>query len=162
MVFIWPDQANLARERITNRQTDEDKSRRELFNLFEHSAGENSRSDRTEFEEALAVIGKHEGIDFQFHSEQEFDDLNKLLCHVLDASGGCARQIRLDSVDKWWTNVSGAMLAFRKDSGQPVALVPNRLGYFCEISGGRKTRITAKRAKLLEKFSVAFLSASTT
>ena len=61
------------------------------------------------------------------------------------------RQVRLVRDDKWWIGDSGAMLAFRKDGGEPVALLPGVLGRYREVdpAGGRSSRVSAERAASL-------------
>ena len=142
------DQANLERARANNRRTDEEGARRRLFNLYGLlEPGADGASDSALFE-ALRVIGQHEGIDFKWPTRTDTSDSNAVVRDVLDASRVRGRQVRLDREDRWWVGDSGAMLAFRDDDNQPVALLPGGLGHYMEVdSAGRKTRVTAERAE---------------
>ena len=144
------DQANLERARATNRRNDEDGARHRLFNLYGLlDSGADSGSKSALFE-ALRIIGRHERIDFKWPSKTDTSDTVTTLSDVLGASGVRSRRVRLAQEDKWWIGDSGAMLTFRSDDNQPVALLPGILGRYQEVdSFGRKTRITAERAKSL-------------
>ncbi len=156
--FYLADQVNLARERVISRKTAEDETRHRLFDLYDLAADVKTHSERAVLEEALASIGNHEGIDFNFPKSGDSGELSQLLVNVLDASGVRARQVRLNSADQWWTGASGAMLAFRRESGAPVALVPDQFGRYCEVtSAGRaKTKVTAHRAAALRSDAWVF------
>ena len=144
------DQANLERARATTRRTDEEGARRRLFNLYgllEPGAGGASDSALLE---ALRIIGRHEGIDFKRPAKTDTSDSDVLLDDVLDASGVRGRRVRLAQEDRWWIGDSGAMLAFREEDNQPVALLPGALGRYREVDpAGRKTKVTAERAESL-------------
>ena len=47
---------------------------------------------------------------------------------ILNASGVRCRRIALRERQKWWLSDSGAMLAFRREDGSPVALIPGACG----------------------------------
>lgn len=144
------DQANLERARATNRVGDEEGARHRLFNLYGllDSRADNG-SDSALFE-ALRIIGRHERIDFKWPSKTDTSDAATTLSDVLDASGVRGRRVRLAQEDRWWIGNNGAMLTFRSDDNQPVALLPGVLGRYQEVDPfGRKTRITAERAKSL-------------
>ncbi|MCW8129490.1 MAG: NHLP bacteriocin export ABC transporter permease/ATPase subunit, partial [Planctomycetota bacterium] len=72
-----------------------------------------------------------------------------------DAVAGIARasRIRVRRVllrDAWWKRPAGPILAFRRDSGQPVALLPNARGYeLYEPAAGERTAVGAKTAATL-------------
>ncbi|MDE0404533.1 MAG: ATP-binding cassette domain-containing protein [Nitrospira sp.] len=144
------DQANLERARATNRRGDEEGARRRLFNLYGLSdSGADNESDSALFE-TLRIIGRHERIDFKWPSKIDTSDAATTLSNVLDASGVRGRRVRLAHEDRWWIGDHGAMLTFRSDDNQPVALLPGILGRYQEVDpSGRKTRITAERAKSL-------------
>ena len=146
------DQANLERARVTNRRTDEEGARRRLFNLYglSEEKGTPAAGDSA-LHEALRTIGRHEGIDFRRPARSDTSDPAAVLNDVLDASGVRARRVRLDPQERWWIGDSGAMLAFRADDGQPVALLPGRLGNYREVDPvtRRNTRVTAERAESL-------------
>ena len=145
------DQANLERARTTNRRSDEDSARRRLFDLYGLAENADAGAGGMALLEAMEVIGRHEGIDFRWPERMEASDAAAVLGNVLDASGVRARQVRLARDDKWWIDSSGAMLAFRVDDGQPVALLPSASGRYRVVDPDtrRSTRVTAKRAETL-------------
>ncbi len=145
------DQANLERARATNRRTDEEGARRRLFNLYGLLEPGTAGASDSALLEVLRTIGQHEGIDFKWPAKTDTSAANAVLRDVLDASGVRGRRVRLDRQDRWWIGDSGAMLAFRADDNQPVALLPGwLLGHYREVDpAGRRTRVTAKRAESL-------------
>lgn len=146
------DQANLERDRITNRRGDEERARRRLFNLYDFPDTADADVDDVALLEAMKAIGKHEGIDFKWPAKPGVGEPAPTLKDILDASGVRGRQVRLVWDERWWIGDSGAMLAFREDSGQPVALLPGTFGHYREIdsTGRHSTRVTAERAKSLQ------------
>ena len=70
---------------------------------------------------------------------------------TLQASGVRCRQVRLADDDRWWRGDSGALLAFRREDGQPVALLPGGWGRYrlVDPGSGRSTRVTRDRAAAL-------------
>ena len=149
--FAVVDQANLERERATNRRSDEDRARHRLFNLYGLATDAEAGAGDPALRDALRIIGRHEGIDFKWPSLANVSDPTALLGNVLDASGVRGRRVRLDSAQRWWIGSAGAMLGFRADDGRPVALLPGLLGRYREIDprDGRSTAVTAKRAQSL-------------
>ena len=144
------DQANLDRARATSRRTDEEGARRRLFNLYGLLEPEEAGGSDSALLDVLRMIGRHEGIDFKGPAKTDTAGTAIALSDVLDASAVRGRQVRLDQADKWWISDSGAMLAFRKDDGRPVALLPGVLGHYMEVDAfGCKTRITPERAQSL-------------
>ena len=145
------DQANLERERVTNRRGDEETARRRLFNLYGLLKKDGVGARSAALQDVLKLIGRHEGIDFKWPEKADGSDRNSFLRELLDASGVRGRQVRLVRDDKWWIGDSGAMLAFRKDGGEPVALLPGVLGRYREVdpAGGRSSRVSAERAASL-------------
>jgi len=145
------DQVNLERERITNRQSDEVNARHQLFDLYDLSRNPDHDSGNAALQKALEVIGLHEGIDFTFPEPATTADFAGRLAPILDASGVRARRVRLSQVKKWWRHCGGAMLAFRETDGQPVALLPGRLGGYREVDPAKPgtVRMTGERARAL-------------
>ena len=140
------DEVNLERERLTNRQTDEQNARHRLFDLYNLASDATTETDDKALTEVLEAIGQHEGIDFKFPERASPTNIDKRLVHILDASGVRMRRVRLDKEGKWWKgNCSGAMLAFKEEDGRPVALVPGMLGRYREVDGNknRSARVTA-------------------
>lgn len=145
------DQVNLAHQRAINQQTDEDVARHRLFDLYDETKVSGSETEGTVLRQALASIAEYEGIEFKFSAKQDFSDVSASLMHILDASNVRARRVKLDPNERWWLNSCGALLAFRKSDGEPVALVPGKFGRYWEADtdGNRKTRVNAGRAKAL-------------
>ena len=146
------DQANLERDRMTSRRNDEVRARYQLFDLYDLSEERGADADGVALLEALKVIGEHEGIDFKWSAKPGVTDSVPEFGDILDASGVRSRQVRLAWDKRWWIGDNGAMLAFRADNGQPVALLPGMLGHYREVDpvGKRNTRVTAERAKALQ------------
>ena len=149
------DQANLERARASNRRADEETARQRLFNLYGLLKQEGGRAA---MRDALQLVGRHESIEFKWPKKADGSDPDSFLRELLDASGARGRRVRLDREQKWWIGDSGAMLAFREEDGQPVALLPGMFGRYQEIdpANGRSKRITADRAASLSSQAWVF------
>ena len=101
--------------------------------------------------DALQIIGRHEGISFTNPVRSGPSDSPTGLVDVLDASGVRARRVRFRGEANWWRGDSNALLAFRAEDGQPVALLPGMFGRYRVIDpvSKRSVRITAERARAL-------------
>ena len=145
------DDANLERERTGSRRTAERAARARLFNIYDLPVDRESQVEDTALADALQVIGRHQGIDFRIPPRAAPSDSPVGLIDILDASGVRARRLRLDAGGNWWRGDSGAMLAFRNEDGQPVALLPAIFGGYREIDpvSKRSMRVTAARAGAL-------------
>ena len=145
------DDANLERARTTSRRAAEEAARQRLFNLYDLPVDRDAGVEDTSLADALEVIGRHEGIDFRVPARSGPSDTPVGLVDILDASGVRARRVRFRAEDNWWRSDSNAMLAFRAEDGQPVALLPGLFGRYREIDPvtKRSVRITADRAGTL-------------
>ena len=145
------DEVNLERARTTSRRTAEKTARQRLFNIYDLPIGQDTRVEDTALTDALQIIGRHEGIDFKIPTRSEPSDTPVSLVEVLDASAVRARRVRLKAEDHWWRGDSNAMLGFRAEDGQPVALLPGKFGRYREIDPVSKcsVRIAAGRANRL-------------
>ena len=145
------DEVNLERARTTSRRTAEKTARQRLFNIYDLPTGQDTRVEDTALTDALQIIGRHEGIDFKIPARSEPSDTPVSLVEVLDASAVRARRVRLKAEDHWWRGDSNAMLGFRAEDGQPVALLPGKFGRYREIDPVSKcsVRIAAGRANTL-------------
>ena len=145
------DEVNLERARTTSRRTAEKTARQRLFNIYDLPIGQDTRVEDTALTDALQIIGRHEGIDFKIPTRSEPSDTPVSLVEVLDASAVRARRVRLKAEDHWWRGDSNAMLGFRAEDGQPVALLPGKFGRYREIDPVSKcsVRIAAGRANTL-------------
>ena len=142
------DDANLERARTISRRTAERAARQRLFNIYDLPIDRDASVEDTALADALQVIGRHEGIAFKIPVRSGPSDSPLGLADVLDASGVRARRVRFKAEGKWWRGDSNAMLAFRAEDGQPVALVPGMFGSYREIDpvSKRSVRVTADRA----------------
>ena len=145
------DDANLERERTTSRRTAEIEARARLFNIYNQPVGGDAQAEDRALVDALRIIGRHQGIEFKFPERSGPTDSQVGLVNVLDASGVRARRVQLESGDDWWRGDSTALLAFRAEGGQPVALLPGMFGRYREIdpTTKRSVRVTADRAEAL-------------
>ncbi len=89
---------------------------------------------------ALQAVGNHEGITFQMQADARGQDPS--LKDILETSRVRVRKVRLERRDQWWFGDSGAMLAFRRDDGQPMALLPGSTGGYriLDPATGKSTR----------------------
>ena len=144
------DEANLQVSRARRRRQEAASARRELFGVL---AGGLPAADTAEaLHAALRSIGAHEGIDFRFPDDRSASPAGaSSLQDILHASGVRCRQVRLADDDRWWRGDSGALLAFRRADGHPVALLPGRWGRYrlVDTGSGRSTRVTRRRAAAL-------------
>ena len=144
------DEANLQVSRVRHRRQEAVSARRELFAVLAGGlpAAETGEALRT----ALKSIGTHEGIDLRFTGDRGASDtVVSSLQDILHASGVRCRQVRLADDDRWWRGDSGALLAFRRADGHPVALLPGRWGRYrlVDTGSGRSARVTRGRAAAL-------------
>ena len=145
------DDANLERARSASRRTAEEAARRRLFNIYDLPIDRDASVEDTSLADALAIIGRHEGIDFRIPARSGPSDSPVSLVDILDASGVRARRVRFRAEGDWWHGDSNAMLGFRAEDGQAVALLPGAFGRYREVDPvtNRSVRITANRASAL-------------
>ena len=145
------DDANLERARTTSRRTVERAARHRLFNIHDLPIDRDASVEDTSLADALRVIGRREGIDFKIPARSDPSGAPISLGDVLDASGVRARRVRFRAEAAWWRGDSNALLAFRAEDGQPVALLPGWLGRYREFDpvSKRTVRMTADRAAAL-------------
>ena len=145
------DDANLERARTTSRRTAERAARQRLFNIYDLPIDRDASVEDTSLADALQIIGRHEGIDFRIPVRSDPSSSPIGLVDVLDASGVRARRVRFKDESNWWRGDSNALLAFRAEDGQPVALLPGMFGRYREVDpvSKRSVRITAHRAGAL-------------
>lgn len=124
--LLLVDDANLQLGQTSRRRREKAGARRSLAALVDTDAC--TESDGTPLMRALKLIGRHEGIDIRMPTP--VDNGEPSLRDYCDASGIRERQVRLTAEDKWWLGDSGAMLARRRDDGQPVVLLPGRAGRY--------------------------------
>ncbi len=109
-------------------------------------------------EQATDAVG--EILKYYKVRKQEVPDsvqtLDELLEHLLRPSGIMRREVTLKK--GWRKDASGAMLTTFKESGQPVALIPEGLkGYrYLNPGTGRTSRVTGQTEALFSKEAIAF------
>lgn len=83
-------------------------------------------------------------------------DPEEQIDYCLRPHGLMKRRIELE--DGWFSDSYGPVLAYTKDSGEPVALLPNKItGYhFTDRQTGKKTRINKSTAKLFGREAFCF------
>ncbi|MDE0260106.1 MAG: ATP-binding cassette domain-containing protein [Gammaproteobacteria bacterium] len=145
------DDANLERARTTSRRTVERAARQRLFNIYDLPIDADAGVEDTSLADALQAIGRREGIDFKIPARSDPSGDPVSLVDILDTSGVRARRVRFGAEGAWWRGDSNAMLAFRAEDGQPVALLPGWLGRYRQFDpvSKRSVRMTADRAATL-------------
>lgn len=144
--FALVDDANLERERIENRQTAEQAARSRLFNIYGRTELEEFPVPNQELFDALKYVGQHEDIEFVKPNHTEPTQVPLNLSDILDSSGVRARRVQLDTKKQWWRTDSHALLAFRSDNQQPVALIPGKLGRYRAFDPvtGKSSQVTQR------------------
>ena len=152
------DQANLDLARATTRRMDEESARHRLFNLYDLPLNEANGAVDSPLQEALRIIGLHQGIEFKWPAQTPSGNTDVVLAEVLATSGVRARRVRIDSGDRWWASDSGPMLAFRAVDGRPVALLPGGFGNYRQVDpvGRRNTRVSSNVAESLRSDAWVF------
>ena len=76
--------------------------------------------------------------------------------HLTQPYGIMRRNVKLSS--GWYKDAFGAMLGIRQDTGEAVALIPNKVrGYhYFDSSLGKDIKINAKNEKLFNETAIAF------
>ncbi len=145
--LLLADEANAQTALATHRRLAEERART-LLNSLTAAQGEDTAAHDTALMAVLQRIGRHSGIKFR-QPRLAATAPPATLKQVIEASGLRARQVRLKSEDQWWRSDSGAMLAYQKDSGEPVALLPALSGYRAISAEGRSLRVTQRSAEKL-------------
>ena len=148
------DVANLERAQTASRRAAEQAARQRLFNLYDLPLDRDAGAGDAALPEALKIIGRREGIHFKVPARSgPSADSPVSLVDILDASGVRARRVTLKVEDNWWRGDSNAMLAFRGEDGQPVALLPGMFGRYREVDpvSKRRVRLGADRAGALRE-----------
>ncbi len=142
------DVANLQVDSAKLRQGASDEARRELRRIARSGRGTSGPSPTgSPLVEVLRSIGRREKIRFVVPRGAA-----PTLEGVLIASGVRARGVDLSSESNWWTGDSFSMLAFRRDDGRPVALLPSAIGPYriVDPSSGGPQRLDGAGVARLE------------
>ena len=148
------DAVNLRAAQTRYRRESEATARHGLFDLLD-TRGARPESGGAMLQAALALVGRHEGIRFRAPSaprgRRAAAEADPSLDRILTASGVRGRDVALNPGDRWWLGDSGAMLAFRREDGAPVALLPGKFGRYrmADPATGRTRTVNADRAASL-------------
>ncbi len=160
--LLMVDALNVRAAQARHRQESEEAARQSLQAVVNTSRAQ-SGSRGTELLAALALIGHHEGIRFREPPKppgtpSDNIETSQDLDRVLTASGVRRRDVALGAADRWWRGDSGAMLAFQRSNGEPVALIPGRFGRYRMVdpASGHATRVNATRAAKLQPIGMYF------
>ena len=148
--LLLVDTANLQRTRTLHLHRSEERARHGLFSVLDARRAPAGEEAEAALPAALERIGRHEGIRFRVPPRRRrTGDGASELAAIQRASGVRARRIRLAADDRWWLGDSGALLAFRRGSGNPVALIPGASGRYrlFDPETGRPERVDARLAR---------------
>jgi len=106
------------------------------------------------------LIGEHAGFKFEVpkHFESDIPNTNNLLYAIAQSSKVRIRKIILRDV--WWKDENGHLLAFIKESNEPVALIQqNSTTYIIKnLSKGTETVVNNEIAESLDPIGYMFFS----
>ena len=160
-VLATVDTANQQTERAALRRREAERAHAELARVADPAAaGRAGTHPDSALTAALDAVGAHEGIEFRRPGRSRGEpERPHSLQDVLVASAVRARRVRLSPEDRWWRSDSGALLGFRAGDGQPVALLPGRLGRYRMVApDGASTRLNAERAAALAPGAWSFVA----
>ena len=166
------DLTNLQRAQAQHRRRSEESARHHLFGVLESRPSAAVGDGGSALRSALLLVGRHEGIRFHFPPRRKAgEEGDPELAEIQRVSGVRARKVKLAPEDRWWLGDSGAILAFRRRSGDggsgdgeamdPVALVPGVSGRYRMIDPetGRPERVDARLARELHPEAYFFYRA---
>ena len=82
-------------------------------------------------------------------------DAEEALEYCLRPHGIMRRNVRLE--DGWYRDAFGPMIAFRREDGAPVALIPQIRGYwYRDAESGKKCSLNKKTAALFDRDAICF------
>ncbi len=118
---LLADAVNLQRESSAWRRRHEHRAR---SGLYATTREQEHPETLTPLAAALHAVASHERVPLHVPEADPRRDEPPALQEVLDFSGLRRRRVRLAAGDRWWLGDSGAMLAFGRGDGRPVALLP--------------------------------------
>ena len=153
--LLLADVSNLQTASAQYRQRSEEQARLDLFSVL-GGAPPSRAEDGSVLLNALERIGSHENIHFRAPRTSSAGETT--LEDILNASGVRCRRIALRERQKWWLSDSGAMLAFRREDGSPVALIPGAAGRYRMVDpqSSRSVLVNARRAATLDSMAYLF------
>ncbi|MCY4474526.1 MAG: ATP-binding cassette domain-containing protein [Chloroflexi bacterium] len=133
-LLLLADEANAQVSRTSHRRVDADNARRDLFGVLADER-DARLSGMSALLSAMRLVGDYDGIEFRApQSDRSAAEAEYSMRDIANVSGVRFRQIRLAKEDQWWLGDSGPVLAFRKQDGAPIALLPSPFG---PVTGGR-------------------------
>ena len=149
--LMLADEANLQAAHVFQRRRDERLARQSLADVSGTGGALPATGDHALIA-ALRAVGRHEGISIRAPAPEKGREPS--LDEIVRASGVRARNVRLSAEDRWWLGDSGAMLAFGREDGRPLALLPGAGGRYriLDVGNGRWERAGAESAeKILDE-----------
>ena len=159
--LLLADAANLRAAQTRYRRESEAAARRRLLDVLD-ARGSQPEASGTALQEALALVGRHEGIRFRTppapQGSRDAPETGQSLDRILTASGVRGREVALRASDRWWLGDSGSMLAFRREDGAPIALLPGRFGRYRMVdpTSGQAQPVDARQAGSLHSNAIFF------
>ncbi len=152
------DLVNLDRAQLDSRRSDEINARKRLFNLLGFQKEAVYDTDSDSLFAAIGQIGRFEKVQFKFPASVENLSRVQIIETIADLSGIRARAVNIEIEERWWIEAGTPFLAFNKDDGRPITLVPGRTGRFVAVDSNtnKKTRVTADYAATLEPIAWTF------
>ncbi len=124
--LLLADEANLQTAQTTMRRDEKVRARTRLEALYNPVF--RSAKDESAMAGALRMIGRREG--FSINVPVTPGNEEPTLADFCDASALRKREVRLTTSGCWWLADCGAMLAIRRQDGQPLALLPRPTGRY--------------------------------
>ena len=158
LMSAWQLNRNLMRGDVLNREVSRAAYRRQVREKAGHrlysvlSPSQDIAADGlSALSAALERIGKYEGITFAQLSPHQNDASVPSVNNILRLSGVRGRQVRITPEDRWWRGDSGALLGFKREDSQPVALLPSATGGYRMLDPALpgNVRVDAERARRL-------------
>ena len=152
--LLLADEANVQAARLEQRRLNAVGARRRLRRLRH---GSDSEGDSVAVEDertlvlALKAIARREGISLVVPPTRLGREPS--LYEILRSSGVRARRVRLLREERWWRGDSGSMLAFRREDGEPVALLPGTAGRYrvLDAATGQSSRASSSTAAEIQE-----------
>ncbi len=145
--LLSADLGNLQVEQSAHMMAENVKARNRLFNIFE--LWKPSVTGGGALMAALCAVGDYENITIRKPDNEE--DASRLH-NILATSGVRARLVALTLQDRWWLQDCGALLAFRRETREPLALLPGLTGRYraFDPATGKTLRVERALAENLE------------
>lgn len=125
-----------------------------IENIAGSVTGKKNTSDRLDMsKDAITTILRYYGYRSKGELPKEVTEFSDQLSYLCRPFGLMFRQIKL--TEGWWKDCVGAVLAFRRDDGSAVALIPDGIGYHF-IDNGKTERVSKKNCDILTEEAYCF------